>query len=106
MSRSATNVSIIGCDPTALEEVCRAFSVQRLWIFGSAARGELQPESDVDLLIEYLPNSRPGMVGMQDLEDRLSELFGGRRVDLVNPKFLNPRIREKVLSEALLQYEG
>jgi len=43
------------------------------------------------------------MVEMQELEDRLSALYGGRKIDLVNPQYLNPRLRERILAEAQLR---
>ena len=73
-------------------------------MFGSAVRGELKPDSDVDLLVEFDPDRRPGLVGRHELEQELSALFGGRRVDLVNPKYLNRRIRDRVLAEAEVQF--
>jgi predicted nucleotidyltransferase len=73
-------------------------------MFGSAVRGELTPDSDVDLLVEFDPDHRPGLVGRHELEQELSALFGGRRVDLVNPKYLNRRIRDRVLAEAEVQF--
>jgi hypothetical protein len=73
-------------------------------MFGSAVRGELKPDSDIDLLVEFDPDRRPGLVGMYEFEQELSTLFGGRRVDLVNPKYLNRRIRDRVLAEAEVQF--
>jgi uncharacterized protein len=91
-------------DQQRLREICRSFHVRRLAVFGSAVRGELRPDSDIDVLIEFAPDQRPGMVGMHQLEQDLSGLFGNRRIDLVNPKYLNPRIRDRVLGEAEVQY--
>ncbi|MDP2998602.1 MAG: nucleotidyltransferase domain-containing protein [Bryobacterales bacterium] len=73
-------------------------------VWGSAVRGELKPDSDVDLLVEFDPDRRPGLVGMHELEQELSTLFGGRRVDLVNRKYLNRRICDRVLAEAEVQF--
>ena len=41
---------------------------------------------------------------MQELEDRLSAIYGGRKVDLVNPRYLNPRLKKRILAEAQIQY--
>ena len=87
-----------------LAVVCRKYGVRSLAMFGSAVRGELKPDSDVDLLVEFDPDRRPGLVGMYELEQELSVLFGGRRVDLVNRKYLNRRIRDRVLAEAGVQF--
>ena len=91
-------------DRAALEAFCRRYHIRRLSLFGSAARGQLGPESDLDFLVEYDPAHRPRLVELQEIEDGLSALYGGRRVDLVNPKYLNQRMRSRVLAEAQLQY--
>jgi predicted nucleotidyltransferase len=66
-------------------------------VFGSVARGEAGPESDVDLLIELEPGRSllDHVALLQDLEDILS-----RKVDVVNEKALHHRIRDRVLREA------
>ena len=88
----------------ALERFCPRRHIVRLSLFGSAVRGELRSDSDLDFLVEYEAGHRPGLVALQQIEDDLSELCGGRRVDLVNPKYLNHRLRDRILAEAQLQY--
>jgi len=75
-----------------------------LALFGSVLRDDFRPDSDVDVLVEFDPARRPGMVQLQILEEELSSLVGGHRVDMVNPRFLNHRIRHRVLSEAEVQF--
>lgn len=67
-------------------------------VFGSTARGEAGPASDVDLLVEMAPGrSLLDFVGLwQELEDLL-----GRRVDLVSEGAISPYLRERILSEAI-----
>jgi len=55
------------------------------------------------VLVEFEPGFTPGL-RLIAMERELSTLFAGRRVDLVTPKFLNPRIRERVLAQAETQY--
>ncbi len=66
-------------------------------VFGSAARGEAGPESDVDLLVQMEPGRSllDHVALLQDLEDMLS-----RKVDVVNEKALHHSIRDRVLREA------
>lgn len=66
-------------------------------VFGSAARGEDTPASDVDLLVDFDPDrSLYDLVGLQlDIESLL-----GRRADIVTEGGLNARLRERILSEA------
>ena len=83
-----------------LAEFCRRRHVRRLSVCGSVLRDDFRPDSDIDVLIEFDPDRRPGMVGLQEVEEELSELYGGHRIDLLNPKYLNRRIRERLLQEA------
>lgn len=80
----------------AIRDLCREFGVARLEIFGSATGAAFDPErSDVDFLVEYLPNTDlgPWMTRYFELEERLAELLG-LPVDLVmvgalrNPYFI------------------
>ncbi len=82
-----------------IREYCAAQPILRLSVFGSAARDELTPESDIDLLVEYMPDASVGLFDMgghlMDLQDIV-----GRNVDLVTPKGLCPYIRDEVLDDA------
>jgi uncharacterized protein len=72
--------------------------VKRLVVFGSVARGEAVPESDVDLLITF---SRPvGLVEFAAVKSRLEEILQ-RRVDLATEEALRPAMRERVEREAV-----
>jgi predicted nucleotidyltransferase len=78
-----------------IAELCRRFHVDRLDVFGSAARGsDFDPaRSDVDLLVTYLPDHQPDIAAYQDLRDALEALLG-RPVDLVMDAAVeNPFIR-------------
>lgn len=97
-------MSRIPIDRQKLEEFCRKHHIRRLALFGSVLRSDFHPDSDVDILVEFEPSHRMGYFGLYEVEEELSKLLGGRRVDLVNPKFLNRRIRNQVLSEAEDQY--
>lgn len=67
-------------------------------VFGSVARGEAGPDSDVDFLVDVLPVHSPWFPGglLADLEELL-----GRKVDVVEPEGLHWFIKDKVLSEAV-----
>lgn len=67
-------------------------------VFGSAARGEAGPDSDVDLLVDVLPVHSAWFPGGLLIE--LEQLLG-RKVDIVEPDGLHWYIRDKVLSEAV-----
>jgi predicted nucleotidyltransferase len=79
-----------------LEEL-RSLGVRSLDVFGSVARGEARPHSDVDLLVDF--SEVPGLIGYVRIQHRLEEILG-RRVDLVMASGLKPRLRERILGEA------
>lgn len=81
------------------EEIGR-FGVAGLAIFGSVARDEAGPESDVDVLVELDPEARVGLFEFVRLKMRLEELLGCP-VDLVTSDSLKERLRDKVLEEAV-----
>src|ERR1022692_3254584 len=83
-------------------EICRRHEVRELSLFGSAARGEMRPDSDVDLLVDFLPGARPGLLGVSAMMREITTLLLGRRVDLAVKPALKPLIRAEVLAEARL----
>ncbi|MEW6201545.1 MAG: nucleotidyltransferase domain-containing protein [bacterium] len=87
-----------------IAEFCRRHRVRKLMLFGSILRGDFGPDSDVDVLMEFKPGCTPGL-GIVDVEEELSRILGGRRADIVNPKYLNRRIRDHVLATAEAIYE-
>ncbi len=88
----------------AIADLCRRHHIRRLSLFGSILRDDFGPESDVDVLVEFEPNQ---MVGFRifRVEEELSRLFGGRKVDVVNPKYLNHRLKDRILADSRVQYE-
>lgn len=92
-------------DDPALAEVCRRYGVKELSLFGSAARGEMTPESDIDVMVEFEPGVRIGLIRFESLVDEL-EAIAGRRVDLVTKRGLKPWIRPQVLRDARVIYAG
>ncbi|HEX2837965.1 MAG TPA: nucleotidyltransferase family protein [Phycisphaerales bacterium] len=88
-----------------LAAFCRRWGIKRLAIFGSGARGELSPESDIDLLVEFLPGHGITFENFVEMEDDASALFGGRKIDLVEPvNIRNPFRRERILKEQVDLY--
>jgi predicted nucleotidyltransferase len=90
-------------DETDLSDLCRRYRVRELSLFGSAARGEMRADSDVDMLVEFLPDAGIDLVDYAGLMLDLSHLLG-RKVDLVSKNGLKPLIRASVLEEARLLY--
>jgi predicted nucleotidyltransferase len=86
-----------------IAEICRRYHVRELAVFGSASRGELRADSDIDLLVEFLPEAGVDLLQHFAAERELSELLG-RKVDLVSKRALRSVLREQVLSQARLIY--
>ncbi len=78
------------------------YGVRRIALFGSRARGDHRPGSDLDLLVRF--EKTPSLLRLGELEERLSEALGVR-VDLVTERSLSPYIRDVVLREARVIYE-
>ncbi len=84
----------------ALQALARKYDIRRLSLFGSAARGELRPDSDIDLMVEFEEGKAPSLGKMVTISDEFSRLFGGRRVDLVTPVVLeNPYRRRTIMRD-------
>ncbi len=81
-----------------------AITIRKLSLFGSVLRSDFRPESDVDVLVEFATGQEPGFIELYGIEQELSGLLGGHKLDLVTPKFLNRRIRPDVLASAEVQY--
>ena len=81
-----------------LVALCKQYEVRELALFGSRARGDNRHDSDVDLLVEFLPDASIGLIGYSKLERALSEIFG-MKVDLVTKIGLKPIVRKYVLQD-------
>ena len=90
-------------DETKLADLCGRYHVRELSLFGSAARGDMRPDSDIDLLVDFLPDADIDLVDYAGLMLDLANLLG-RKVDLVSKNGLKPLIRASVLGEARLLY--
>jgi len=86
-----------------LAALCRKRHIRKLSFFGSVLREDFGPQSDVDVLVEYEPGHALGLESV-DIQEELSALLGGRQVDMVNPKYLNRWLKDRVLASAEVQY--
>jgi hypothetical protein len=75
-----------------------AFGVRSLSLFGSVARGEERPDSDIDILVEF--EQVGGLFEFVRLKNYLEKTLG-QPVDLVTPDALKPQLREKILRESV-----
>ena len=93
--------------PIPHEEIaafCRKWGIRRLAFFGSVVRDDFGPESDVDVLVEFHPERIPGWEFFGTIPQELSDILGGRKIDLGTFDTLNRWIRSDVMSEAVVAY--
>jgi predicted nucleotidyltransferase len=86
-----------------IAEFCQRHYIRRLALFGSVLREDFTPNSDVDVLVEFEPGTRIGMIRLAGIELELSEILG-RKVDMHTPGFISKYFRNQVLEEAEDQY--
>ncbi len=82
-----------------IEAMAAQFGARRLRVFGSVARGDERPDSDVDFLVE-LPRGYDLITQRLPLTQNLEDMLH-RKVELIPEHELNPHIREQVLKEAV-----
>jgi len=87
-----------------LAEFCRGHHISRLAVYGSVLRGDFAPESDVDVLVDFEPGCTPGFFKLFEMQEELSGLFGGRRIDLRTPQDLSRYFRDEVIANAEVHY--
>ena len=88
-----------------IAEYCKRNRVRRLSLFGSVLREDFGPDSDVDVLVEFEPGTRIGLIRLSGLEIELGNIVG-RKVDLNTPGFLSKYFRDQILTEADVQYDA
>jgi len=98
-----TLVSGVELPVARIAAMCQRYGVKELAVFGSASRGDMRPDSDVDVLVEFDPAAHVGLVKFASLEEELGTLID-RKVDLVTKRGLKPWIRQEVLREALVVF--
>ena len=77
--------------------------MKKLALHGSALRGADGPDSDIDLLVEFLPGRTPGLLTIARMQRELSAIYG-KDVDLRTPQELSKYFREEVLNSSRVQY--
>lgn len=89
----------LNIDRESLDKICRDNQVEFLGVFGSVARGEDRPDSDVDLLVRFAPENHGGLFQLVRMESDLERLLG-RKVDLLTEGFLSKYFRDEVVAGA------
>jgi hypothetical protein len=88
----------------ALAAFCRRHGIRRLALFGSVLREDFSDRSDVDVLVEFAPGRTPGLLGLAEMELKLSQLIGGREIELRTYQDLSRHFRDAVRESAAPLY--
>ena len=84
---------------------CRRNHIMKMSLFGSILRDDFRPDSDVDVLVEFHPDHIPGLMTLAGIEIELSQLVGGRKVDIHTPGGLSKYLVDRVLAEAQVLHD-
>ncbi len=95
---------ILAARSASIAAFCQEHGISRLSLFGSQLKGVAGQNSDVDLLVEFVPGEEPGLIGLAQMEQELSDILGGRHVDLRTPDDLSRYFREEVIRTSEVQY--
>lgn len=83
---------------TSILDIAKNYHAVNIRVFGSVIRGEEREDSDIDLLVDFLPGTT--LLDQVGLIDALSTALG-RKVDIVSERALNKHLRQRVLQEAV-----
>ncbi|WP_371802353.1 nucleotidyltransferase family protein [Candidatus Lokiarchaeum ossiferum] len=91
-------------DSNEVRRFCESNHISSLKLFGSVLSEDFDVSSDIDILVEFIPNFIPGFFKFIEIQSSLSQLFLGRKIDLHTKDDLSRYIRQKVLSQAVMIY--
>ena len=100
-SRTVAHIEIPKAE---IANVCQHNGIRRLALFGSVLTDRFSESSDIDVLAEFEPHAHVGFFRLADIENELSRLLGGRKIDLRTPMDLSHPFREQVVRDALAVY--
>ncbi len=84
-----------------IASILASHGAKRVRVFGSYARGEANPESDIDVIVEF--SGRKSLLDIVGIEQEISDTLG-IKVDLINEKFISPYLIDRIKSEAVVIY--
>jgi len=87
-----------------IADFCHRNHILKLSLFGSVLRDDFKPDSDIDILVEFELGHTPSFFRLFDMEEELSSMFNGRKVDLRTPEDLSQYFRDDVIANAEVHY--
>ena len=89
-----------------VRDFCLRNHISSLALFGSVLREDFSPNSDIDILVDFEAEHTPGFLGLAAMEEKLSGILGGRKIDLRTPADLSRHFRNQVTKEARVIYDS
>ena len=96
----------ININSAGIKNFCINHHIIKLAFFGSLLRDDFDNTSDIDVLVIFEDGYVPGFFGLFEMQDELSILLEGRKVDLCTPKDLSRYFRDDVLNTMEVEYEA
>ena len=90
-------------DRERIARFCQGHHIRKLSLFGSVLRSDFRRSSDVDVLVEFEPNTHVGLIRLAGIESELADILG-RKVDLRTPAELSRYFRQDVIDTAEVIY--
>ncbi len=91
-------------DQQEIAAFCKRRHIRKLSLFGSILHEGFDAQSDIDVLVDFIPQHTPGFFTLWEIEKELSAILSNRKIDLVTIGFINPLIKEDMLEQAQLVY--
>lgn len=94
--------------PTEITEFCQRWDITELALFGSVLRNDFEPESDIDVLVDFAEDAQWGLLDHVQMQQDLEGMLG-RKVDLISKRALQESVnwirREAILNSAEIIYQ-
>jgi predicted nucleotidyltransferase len=103
-TRKSMAVAHVEIPEAEIASMCQRNGIRRLALFGSVLTDRFSESSDIDVLVEFRPQERVGFFRLADIESELSQLLGGRKIDLRTPMDLSRHFRAEVQENARVVY--
>ena len=91
-----------------IEAFCKAWNIKELLVFGSITTDHFRPDSDIDIVVDFLPGTHRTLIQLARMEEDLEKIFG-RRIDLIPKKAVEESrnfIRKKSILASMVRIYG
>lgn len=105
MIKDKKSIKNLIIDKAKVSQFCEKNHILQLSFFGSVLRDDFNDKSDIDVLVEFHNTANVGLFELYDMEQELSKLFGGRKVDINTKSSLSKYFRKEVITEMEIQYD-